>query len=56
MRLHLRDLQSQLSMSHSPQQVHLRPCLGTAFSTTIDDVSYQFVTIADTTATNFGGL
>ena len=29
---------------------------GTAFSTTIDDVSYQFVTIADTTATNAGGF
>ena len=28
---------------------------GTAFSTTVDDVSYQFVTVADTTATNAGG-
>ena len=28
---------------------------GTAFSSTVDDVSYQFVTIADTTATNAGG-
>ena len=29
---------------------------GTAFSTTVDDVSYQFVTIADTTATGAGGF
>ncbi len=28
---------------------------GTAFSTTVDDVSYQFVTIADITGTNNGG-
>ena len=28
---------------------------GTAFSTTVDDVSYQFVTIADVTSTNNGG-
>ena len=28
---------------------------GTAFSTTIDDVSYQFVTISDVTGTNNGG-
>ena len=28
---------------------------GTAFSTTVDEVSYQFVTIADTTATGAGG-
>ena len=28
---------------------------GTAFSTTVDDVSYQFVTIADATATGAGG-
>ena len=28
---------------------------GTAFSTTIDDTSYQFVTIADVTSTNNGG-
>ena len=30
--------------------------VGTAFSTTVDDVSYQFVTIADTTATGAGGV
>ena len=29
---------------------------GTAFSTTVDDVSYQFVTIADTTASGSGGV
>ena len=29
---------------------------GTAFSTTIDDTSYQFVTIADVTSTNNGGV
>jgi len=29
---------------------------GTAFSTTIDDTSYQFVTIADVTGTNNGGV
>ena len=29
---------------------------GTAFSTTIDDVSYQFVTIADVTSSNNGGV
>ena len=29
---------------------------GTAFSTTVDDVSYQFVTIADTTALMLGGV
>ena len=28
---------------------------GTAFSTTVDDTSYQFVTIADVTSTNNGG-
>ena len=42
-------------MLHSPQQVDQKQCPGTAFSTTVDDVSYQFVTIADTTATNVGG-
>ena len=29
---------------------------GTAFSSTVDDVSYQFVTIADATATGAGGV
>ena len=29
---------------------------GTAFSSTVDDVSYQFVTVADTTATGAGGV
>ena len=29
---------------------------GTAFSTTVNDVSYQFVTIADSTATGAGGV
>ena len=29
---------------------------GTAFTSTIDDVSYQFVTIADITSTNTGGV
>ena len=29
---------------------------GTAFTSTIDDVSYQFVTIADITSTNNGGV
>ena len=29
---------------------------GTAFSTTVDDVSYQFVTIADITASGTGGI
>ena len=29
---------------------------GTAFSTTVDEVSYQFVTIADATATGGGGV
>tara|TARA_B100000963_G_scaffold206775_1_gene180094 strand:- start:2741 stop:4675 length:1935 start_codon:yes stop_codon:yes gene_type:complete len=29
---------------------------GTAFSTTVDDVSYQFVTIADSTASGAGGV
>ena len=29
---------------------------GTAFSTTVDEVSYQFVTIADATATGAGGV
>ena len=28
---------------------------GTAFTTTVDDVSYQFVTVADVTGTNSGG-
>jgi len=29
---------------------------GTAFSTTVDDVSYQFVTVSDITASNNGGV
>ena len=32
-----------------------RQCIGTAFSTTVDGTSYQFVTISDVTASNNGG-